>query len=140
MDIKLENKELIELAYKAREFSYSPYSNFKVGAALLTEEGKVFLGTNIENSSYGACICAERTAAVKAISEGYTKFLKIAIVSDRNKITFPCGICRQFLCEFNDDLEIILDDNGDAKVYKLSDLLKYSFKKEDLFERREFEL
>jgi cytidine deaminase, homotetrameric len=129
----MDNNELIKMAHKAKEFAYSPYSNFKVGAALLTTNGKVFLGCNIENGSYGATNCAERTAIFKAISEGYTNFEKIAIVSSSGDFTMPCGICLQVMSEFMLDKDIVLsNDNGDIKVLKVRDFLphNFSFKKE----------
>lgn len=129
----MDNNELIKMAHKAKEFAYSPYSNFKVGAALLTTNGKVFLGCNIENGSYGATNCAERTAIFKAISEGYTDFEKIAIVSSSGDFTMPCGICLQVMSEFMLDKDIVLsNDNGDVKVLKVRDFLphNFSFKKE----------
>lgn len=127
--ISLTNKELIELAYDAMKFSYSPYSNFKVGAALLTEDNNVFTGCNIENSSYGATNCAERTAIFKAVSEGHTNIKRIAIVSNTHKETFPCGICRQVMTEFmKPDALILLDDDGIINEYTLDSLLAHSFK------------
>ena len=92
--------------------AYVPFSHFQVGAALLTEEGLVFTGVNVENSSYGGTICAERTACVKALSEGYRSFKAIAIASSGGT-AFPCGICRQFLYEFAPDLIVILGDDED---------------------------
>lgn len=89
MTKKLTNNELVDMAYEAMEFSYSPYSGFSVGAALLTEEGTVYKGCNIENSSYGGTVCAERTAIFKAVSEGHKSFKKLAIVSKTHKETFP---------------------------------------------------
>ncbi len=124
-----ENIFLIEKAKKAKENSYSPYSNFKVGAALLTENNKIYTGCNIENSSYGATICAERTAFSKSISDGEKKFKKIAIASDLNDLTFPCGICLQVISEFMPKGKIILQDkNGDIKIYAVSELLPCAFK------------
>lgn len=107
--ITISNEKLIEMAKEAMKNAYAPYSGFRVGAALLTESGKVFTGCNVENSSYGLTMCAERVAVFKAISEGENRFLKIAIVSSSNKLTFPCGACRQVLHEFADDLEIVLE-------------------------------
>lgn len=129
----MDNNELIKMAHKAKEFAYTPYSNFKVGAALLTTNENVFLGCNIENGSYGATNCAERTAIFKAISEGYTDFEKIAIVSSSGDFTMPCGICLQVMSEFMLDKDIVLsNDNGDIKVLKVRDFLphNFSFKKE----------
>ena len=105
----MTDQELLDFAYKANEKAYAPYSRFQVGAAIVTKEGKVFTGCNVENSSYGAAICAERTAAVKAVSEGYHDFEMIAIASNGSdkETVYPCGICRQFLHEFNPDLKVI---------------------------------
>lgn len=124
----MDNKELIAIAHKAKEFAYSPYSNFKVGAALLTSDGKVFTGCNIENGSYGATNCAERTAIFKAVSEGVTDFEKIAIVSSGGDFTMPCGICLQVMSEFMLDKEVILsNDNGEVKILKVNEFLPYNF-------------
>lgn len=122
--------ELINKAEEACEKAYAPYSEFRVGAALLSSDGRIFTGCNVENASYGAAICAERTAAVKAVSEGALKFSAVAIVSSEGGLTFPCGICRQFLYEFaEDDFRVILkDENGHICVYKLSELLPHGFK------------
>ena len=122
-----ENKKLYEMALKAKEFAYAPYSNFKVGAAVLTSDGMVFLGNNIENSSYGATICAERVAVFKAVSEAKTNIVKIAIASDNEDFTYPCGICRQVINEFMPDGEIIIGNKNDGKVYKVSELLPHAF-------------
>ena len=126
----MDNKQLIKLALKAIENAYVPYSGFKVGAALLTSEGKAYTGCNIENISFGATICAERTAMFKAISEGETSFVKLAIVSSADKITFPCGICRQVINEFMPNGEIILYGNGKTEIYSVSELLPHSFDNE----------
>lgn len=126
----MDNKQLIKLALKAIENAYVPYSGFKVGAALLTSEGKAYTGCNIENISFGATICAERTAMFKAISEGETSFVKLAVVSSADKITFPCGICRQVINEFMPNGEIILYGNGKTEIYSVSELLPHSFDNE----------
>lgn len=129
----MDNKELVIAAKEAMENAYAPYSNFRVGAALLTEDEKVYTGCNIENASYGGTNCAERTALFKALSEGHRKFNKIAIISDSLEYTYPCGICRQVLAEHGVDMEIIVADfNGEFKVHKLSELLPYAFTREDL--------
>lgn len=125
-----ENKMLINAAKEAMERSYSPYSEFKVGAAVLADDGKIYKGCNIENSSYGATICAERTAIFKAVSEGAGVVIKIAIVSSSGEHTFPCGICRQVLVEFaNDSTLVLLEGEGGAVVeeYALSELVPYVF-------------
>ena len=113
--------------------AYSPYSGFKVGAALLTQKGEVFTGCNIENSSFTPTVCGERTAFFKAISQGETAFTKIAVVGGQNGIITdyctPCGVCRQVMSEFcNSDFEIVLYDGKDAKTLTLADLLPYSLK------------
>lgn len=125
----MDNAQLIELAKKAMENAYAPYSNFKVGAALLCQNGKVYTGCNIENSSYGASNCAERTAVFKAVSEGEHNFVKIAIVSSSGDFTFPCGICRQVLSEFMPEGSIVLcsAENG-IEEFTLEELLPYAFK------------
>lgn len=124
----MENEVLISYAKKAMGNAYAPYSGFSVGAALLTSDGDVFTGCNVENASYGATICAERCAVIKAISEGCTSFTKIAVVSSGNGLTYPCGICRQFLSEFMEDGTIVLcDSNGTVKEYPLESLLPFSF-------------
>ena len=130
----MTNEELISEAKNAMKFSYAPYSGFHVGAAILTECGMVYTGCNVENASYGATICAERTAAVKAISEGHTGFIKIAIVSSSEEYTYPCGICRQFISEFlTEDSEFIFEDRiKGILVIKASEILPYSFTKESI--------
>lgn len=130
----MEYKELAKLAISAREKAYAPYSHFKVGAALITESGKVYTGCNIENSSYGASNCAERTAIFKAESEGYEKIKLLAVVGDMNTYTYPCGICRQVILEFAaEDIKIIIVKNeNDFLVKELTELLPGPFKKEDL--------
>ena len=124
---------LIKMAGDAREKSYSPYSGFRVGAALLCDDGTVFCGTNIENGAFSATVCAERTAFFKAVSEGYKKFKKIAIVGGKVKdistSCYPCGVCRQVMSEFCDgDFEIITVNNGDIERITLNELLPHSFK------------
>lgn len=126
-------KKLVKKAIEAKRYSYSPYSNFKVGAALITEEGKIFTGCNIESASYTPTICAERVAISKAISEGYRNVLAIAI-SGSSESTFPCGVCRQFLIEFGDMDIIIIKSDSDYERYRLSDLLPHSFDSKDLNE------
>lgn len=123
-----ENRKLYEMALKAKEFAYAPYSGFKVGAALLTDDGIVFLGSNIENASYGATVCAERVAVFKAVSEAKTNIVKIAIASDTEDFTYPCEICRQVLSEFMPDGEIILGNKTHIKVCKVKDIIPNSFK------------
>lgn len=126
-------KQLLEKAKEAMNYAYVPYSKFKVGAALLCEDGKVYTGCNVENASFGATNCAERTAIFKAVSEGETKFKAIAIVSSSKDFTYPCGICRQVIGEFMKQGEIILENaNGEMKVYPFNDLLPHHFGQEEL--------
>ncbi len=125
----MEAKELFRLASEARRNAYTPYSKFRVGAALLTKSGRIFTGCNIENASYGATCCAERVAIFKAISEGETAFEAIAVQGDNSGPTFPCGICRQVMSEFSQSMEVILESNeNDIEIYTLEDLLPYGFK------------
>ncbi|MBQ2217878.1 MAG: cytidine deaminase [Firmicutes bacterium] len=122
------DKELFRMAVKASENAYVPFSNFHVGAALLTKDGQIFTGCNIENSSYGATICAERTAMVKAVSEGVREFEAIAIAGNGGT-SWPCGICRQFMYEFSEDMRVISGENEDElKSYRLNELLLEGFK------------
>ncbi|MDD4843999.1 MAG: cytidine deaminase [Anaerotignum sp.] len=129
----MENQELIVLAKEAMEKAYAPYSKFKVGAALLAKDGTVFFGCNVENASFGATICAERTAVTKAISEGVREFEKIAVVASSGDYAAPCGICRQVLYEFMPEGEVILDSDAEGmKVMKLKELLPMGFRGEDI--------
>lgn len=129
----MEDKLLIKIALEAREKSYSPYSKFKVGAALYTKSGKVFTGCNIESASYSPTICAERVAFTKCISEGYTDIEKIAVVGNDVKTSFPCGVCRQFMLEFGKDIKVICAKSIESyEIYTLRDLLPNSFGPEDL--------
>ncbi|HNU23254.1 MAG TPA: cytidine deaminase [Mesotoga sp.] len=129
MKDRSEEIMLIQKAIEAKDRSYSPYSGFPVGAALLTEEGEVFVGTNVENSSYGLSICAERSAIVSAVSQGYRKFRSIAIVSNRKEPTSPCGACRQFMAEFG-NFEVILVGDGITKRTTSYELLPLHFEME----------
>lgn len=117
--------QLHKSAMDVLRYSYCPYSQFKVGAALSTNDDKIFTGCNIENISFGLTICAERVALFKAISEGYKKFDAIAICSDNGKPIFPCGACRQMLSEFTPHLRIYIHNM--TKSHSLKDLLPYSF-------------
>lgn len=139
------DKQLIEYALKARLNSYSPYSNYAVGAALVTASGKIYTGCNIENATYGATNCAERTTIFKAVSEGEKEILKIAIVGgpkDDNPdslsgFAYPCGICRQVMREFSDPdkLEVIIaKSTSDYQKFTLSELLPMSFGPEYLIQ------
>lgn len=128
------NKVLIDLALESREKAYVPYSNFKVGAAILTEDGSIYSGCNIENASYTPTVCAERVAIFKAIFDGHRNIKKIAVVGKLGDFTFPCGVCRQVIREFcTDDCEIIIiKDINEHKILKFSEILPYSFGASDL--------
>lgn len=135
----MKNEELIALALEARKKSYSPYSSFKVGAALLCKNGKVFVGCNIENSAFSPTCCAERTAIFKAVSEGETNFVKIAIVGGKGdskpeSFCAPCGVCRQVMNEFCDDkfIVILAKSETEYKEYLLSEILPLDFGKSDV--------
>ena len=129
----MKYKSLSKQALAARKFSYSPYSRFRVGAALLTTTGKVFTGCNVENSSYGLTTCAERIALFTAISEGYRKFKAIAVASDADGFTPPCGACRQVIIELAGNIDVVLTKkNGHAEVVKMNDLLPHAFTKKNL--------
>ena len=112
-------------------YAYAPYSKFKVGAALITD-GVVYTGCNIENSSFGATICAERCAISKAVSEGHKNIQKIAIVSSSGDFTPPCGICRQVMEEFMADGTVVLSNGKEIKEYTVRDLLPAGFSAEDM--------
>lgn len=133
----MENKILIDMAKGAMKNAYAPYSEYVVGAALLAKSGKIYLGCNVENASFGCTNCAERTAFFKAISDGEREFAKIAITGEKNDNVaeiVPCGICLQVMSEFCDnDFEIITSlDNEQFKRYTLSQLLPIGFSKENI--------
>jgi cytidine deaminase len=131
----MTREELIEEAFKAMENSYAPYSNFHVGAAVLTKDGKVFWGANIENASFGATNCGERSAIFAAYSNGYRKdtIEALAIVSDGDRIAAPCGICRQVLSELiTGDTPIYLSNHKDEMDTCMNDLLPFQFTTEDV--------
>jgi len=130
---KMLYRKLLEHAFKATKYSYAPYSNFKVGAAILTNEMDVIIGCNVENASYGLSNCAERTAVFKAVSMGKTKFKAIAVASVKVNPIYPCGACRQVLREFNENIIIILaDKNKNPIKTNLKKLLPHSFSPENL--------
>lgn len=121
-------QELIEKAIEARKTSYSPYSRFSVGASVLVTKGVVFTGCNIENSSYGLSICAERVAIFNAISSGFKKFKAMAIVSDSRYICTPCGACRQVMMQFSPEMDIIMMNlENHMKICKAIELLPDAF-------------
>lgn len=123
----MKNEELMAHAKKAYANSYAPYSGFCVGAALLTEDGQIFLGCNIENASYGATNCAERTAIFKAVSEGYRKFDKIAVAAKDGSMAYPCGICLQVMNEFMPNGTVILEKDNECTEYSVKSLLPFGF-------------
>jgi cytidine deaminase len=119
---------LLQAAVAVRQHAHAAFSNFRVGAALETADGKIVTGCNVENATYGLTICAERVAVFKAISEGYRAFTRVAVVADTAEPTPPCGACRQILWEFGGDLEVILGNlSGEKTRYRLKDLLPYPF-------------
>ena len=120
--------ELCKIAEEIQKNAYAPYSDFRVGAALLCGDGTVYTGVNIENASYGATICAERCAIFKAVSDGKKDFVKIAITSSSGDFTLPCGICRQVMSEFMEDGSVIVTNGKEIKSYKVTELLPESFK------------
>ena len=122
-----EIKNLIDHAIVAREKTYSPYSRFGVGAALLCEDGIIYEGCNIENASYGLTNCAERTAIFKAVSEGRTKFKALAVVADTDGTCSPCGACRQVISEFEIPYIIMANLKGEYTVVELDGLLPFRF-------------
>lgn len=129
----VDHKELLKYANEAMEHAYVPYSHFKVGAAVLMSSGKIYTGCNIENASFGATNCAERTAIFKAVSEGETEIKAIAIVSSSEAFTYPCGICRQVITEFMKEGEFIFENaQGEVQVVSLDEMFPYRFTKEDL--------
>ena len=131
MEITLTNdmrRQLIQLAQQVRDKAYAPYSNYRVGAALLTVSGRFFTGCNVENAAYPTGICAERVAVFKAISEGAREFRRIAVAADTAVLTPPCGACRQILWEFCGDIELILTNlQGKTESVRLKDLFPRPF-------------
>ena len=124
----MTEQALVALALEARQNSYSPYSHFRVGAALECGDGTVYTGCNVENAAYGSCICAERTALVKAVSEGKRQFTRIAIAGDGADYCWPCGSCRQMLAEFGTQLTVLAADReGNYARHTLEELLPHSF-------------
>ncbi len=130
----MKEQQLIEEAKKAREMAYVPYSKFQVGAALLTSDGRVFRGCNIENAAYSMCNCAERTALFKAYSEGERDFTMMAVIADSDRPVTPCGACRQVISELcpKDMVVICTNLNGDVTQTTVEALLPGAFSKEDL--------
>ena len=127
--------KLIETAMEQLKFSYTPYSNFKVGASLLTKNGQIYTGCNIENAAYTPTNCAERTAIFKAVSEGHTNFKALAVVADTEGPCAPCGACRQVMGEFNIPIIIMRNMKGNIKVVSIEALLPFSFSSNDVIDR-----
>jgi len=120
--------ELLAAALDARQHAHAPYSHFKVGAALEDSQGRIHTGCNVENSTYGLTICAERVAVFKAMSEGVREFRRIAVAADTGKLTPPCGACRQILWEFCGDIEITLvNPRGASETLRMKDLFPRAF-------------
>jgi cytidine deaminase len=119
---------LPEAALAARTKAHAPYSHFLVGAALEAEDGRVFTGCNVENATYGLSICAERVAVFKAISEGASKFVRIAVAADTDVLTPPCGSCRQILWEFCGDIEVtLINPRGKSETFRMKDIFPRPF-------------
>ncbi len=126
-------QELVNAAISAKELAHAPYSHFRVGAALLSKDGRIFTGCNIENSSYGLTICAERTAIFKAYSEGVREFVAIAVVSDDTEFTPPCGACRQVLMDLAGNIDFVMSNaKRKLKVLKVKSLLPLAFSPDNL--------
>lgn len=124
----MTNKELIDKAHQAQNMAYAPYSGFKVGAALLCKSGQVYTGANVENSSYGLTVCAERIALFKAVTEGEREFEAIAVAGNGSGYTYPCGACLQVLAEFSRSMKVIVTgENNKYQEYDLNDLLPQAF-------------
>lgn len=124
----MTDRQLINLAREASKAAYAPYSKFKVGAALECSDGTVYTGCNVENSSLGCTLCAERIAVGKAVSEGYTSFIRLAVFSESTNYCTPCGICRQVLSEFSPELEVLCaKSDGRYVSYKLKTMLPFAF-------------
>ena len=124
----MTKQELCQKAVDMLDMAYVPYSHFPVGAALECSDGTVFTGCNVENAAYGSTICAERTAIVKAVSEGHREFVRIAIAGKSKDFCVPCGSCRQVMMEFSPEMEVIcLNGAGESKTFALRELLPYGF-------------
>jgi cytidine deaminase len=131
-----EDRELIERAKAVRRYAHTPYSNFKVGAAILGKSGRIYDGCNVESSSFNLTLCAERVALFKAVSEGEKEFKKIAIVTESG--SSPCGACRQVLWDIAKDIEVItVNNNGEIETFNLKDLLPSPFGSKDLITEKD---
>ena len=122
------DQELIDAARAVRENAYAPFSKFKVGAALETDDGLIIVGSNVESASYGLTVCAERVAVWNAISQGKRKIKKIAVVADTEELTPPCGVCRQIIWEFGGDIPVVFANlTGNVETVQMKDLLPRAF-------------
>lgn len=133
----MDSRSLVKMAIDAMAKAYTPYSGFKVGAALLTDDGKVYIGCNIENAAYSPTVCAERVAFFSAVRDGNRNFTKIALVGGMNgqlsSFTYPCGVCRQVMREFCDDsFVLVVSDGNEIKEHTLGEILPCSFSPKDL--------
>ena len=126
--MKHSDKELIAAATLVRENAYAPYSEFKVGSAVETDDGEIIVGSNVESASYGLTVCAERVAVWNAISQGKRKIVKIAVVADTEELTPPCGVCRQIIWEFGGNIPVIFANlHGKVETVEMKDLLPRAF-------------
>ncbi len=122
------DKQLVEAATAVRENAYAPFSKFRVGSALETDDGQIIVGSNVESASYGLTVCAERVAVWNAISQGKRKIVKIAVVADTESLTPPCGVCRQIIWEFGGDIPVVLANlKGKTETVQMKDLLPRAF-------------
>jgi len=129
----MEDHTLVDAASKARQMAYVPYSKFPVGAAVVTVDGSIYTGCNIENASYGLTCCAERTAIFKAVSDGHRQIVQVAVVADTDEPVSPCGACRQVIMEFGPDVRIVLANlQGNQQVTSAKELLPGAFGPHDL--------
>src|SRR5438874_3670309 len=126
--MEYSEKELVDAARRVRENAYAPFSEFKVGSALETEDGEIITGSNVESASYGLTVCAERVAVWNAISQGKRKIVRIAVVADTEDLTPPCGVCRQIIWEFGGDIPVIFANiAGKIETVQMRDLLPRAF-------------
>lgn len=124
----MTEQQLVQRAMQARQNAHAPYSHFQVGAALLTSTGHVYVGCNVENSSYGATICAERVAVCSAVAAGEKDFVMLAIAGSGEGFCYPCGICRQVLCDFAPHMRVLCaDEQGNWEEYTAAQLLPHAF-------------
>ena len=126
--VAIPDEDLAAVALETMDNAYAPYSGFRVAAAVATDTGHIFTGVNVENASYGLTVCAERVAVFKAVSEGYDRIVKIAVVSSSGQKTYPCGACRQVLNEFSQEMSVVIaDGSGRTERIRLADLLPRPF-------------